>query len=339
VDFRVLLNYGVALAPVLVFLAGLRLMDTYRLVPRSRVLWPLASGGAAAALAYILNSTVFQAFPEWSGEFARFGAPVVEEFAKAAVWIFLVATARVAFLVDSGICAFAVGAGFSLLENTLYLQNPATLGLGVATLRGFGTALMHGGVASIGAMVTVFLSERLGWHGGRLFAPGVAAAIMIHSLFNQGLLPPAPSAALMVVVMPVLIVGVFLWGERSLRDWLGQKLDQDIELLNMIAAGEFYKTRAGVYLESLQDSFPPAIRGDMLCLLQLTAELSARAKGQMLLREAGLEPEPDPEIDAQFEELAYLEKSIGRTGLLAMRPLASRSRKELWEMRHLARGR
>ncbi len=334
----VVLSYGVAFVPVLAFLAALRLMDTYRLVPRQRVLSSLAAGAAAAAVSYFLNRAVLEAAPDWSSQLARFGAPVVEELAKSATWIFLVATARVAFLVDAGICAFAVGAGFSLVENFLYLQDPATHGLAVSTLRGFGTALMHGGVASIGAMLTVFISEQRGWHDWRMFLPGLTAAIGIHSLFNQGLLPPAASAAMMLVTMPLLISGVFLWGESSLRSWLGAKLDRDIELLNMIAMGELQKTRAGTYLQSLQDSFPPAIRGDMLCMLQLTLELSVRAKGDLLLKEAGLEVPPDVEVEERFTELAYLEKSIGRTGMLAIRPLLSQSRKELWEMRRLAQG-
>ena len=57
-------------------------------------------------------------------QYARFGAPVVEELAKAVYWIFLIATARVAFMADSAICGFAVGAGFALVEN-IYLSSPA----------------------------------------------------------------------------------------------------------------------------------------------------------------------------------------------------------------------
>src|SRR6185369_11505667 len=106
--------------------------------------------------------------------------------------------------------------------------------------------------------------------------------------------------------------------------------------LNMIATGELHKTRSGTYLQSLQDAFPPAIRGDMLCMLQLTIELSVRAKGDLLMREAGLDIPPDPEIDGQFEELAYLQKSIGRTGMLAVTPLLSQTPRDLWEMRRLA---
>jgi hypothetical protein len=63
-----------------------------------------------------------------------------------------------------------------------------------------------------------------------------------------------------------------------------------------------------------------------------------RAKGDLLLREAGLEAEPDPELDSLFVELKYLEKNIGPTGMLAIRPLLSQTPRDLWEMHRLAVG-
>ena len=106
-------------------------------------------------------------------------------------------------------------------------------------------------------------------------------------------------------------------------------------MLNQIGSEEFQQTRVGVYLMALQESFSPTVRGDMLSLLQLTSELSMRAKGDLLLREAGLEAEPDSELDGLFVELKYLQKSIGPTGMLAVRPLISQTRRDLWEMQHL----
>jgi hypothetical protein len=334
-----ILTYAAAFLPVLLFLAALRMMDSYKLVRHNRIAAAIGAGAAAAAAGYVINTAAFQWFPAHAGAYARFGAPVMEEMAKGAYWVFLIWTARVAFMVDAGICAFAVGAGFALAENFFYLQMLGGHGIGIFILRGFGTATMHGGVAAIAAMVSIFLLERRGSRGALLFAPGLLVAMAIHSFFNQGLLPPVASTITMLVSIPVLLAGVFLWNEASLRRWLGDKLDKDIELLDMIATGELHRTRSGAYLQSLQDGFPPAIRGDMLCMLQLTLELSVRAKGDLLIREAGLEIPPDPEIDAQFQELAYLERSIGRTGLLAIAPLLSQTPRDLWEMRSLAQGR
>ena len=329
-------SHAAAFLPVLLFLGGLRLMDSFKLVPRERILLALGAGAAAAAICYFVNTAAFQAFPAQANSYARFGAPLAEQLAKGCFWIFLIATARVAFMVDAGICAFAVGAGFALVENFFYLHGLQVTGLGISIVRGFGTALMHGGVDALGAMVAIFVGERFGWAGARQFAPGLLLATAVHTLFNQGLLSPVASMIAMSVTMPLLLAGVFCWSEESLRKWLGEKLDKDIEILEAISTGQFGKSRPGQYLQSLQDAFPPEVRGDMLCMLQLTIELSIRAKGDLMMKEAGVEIAPDPEVDAQLEELVYLEKSIGRTGMLAIAPLLSQTPRDLWEMRRLA---
>src|SRR5262249_16344561 len=152
---------------------------------------------------FSLNTFIFQQAAENQDWYARYGAPVVEEAIKAVYWIFLIATARVAFLVDSAICGFAVGAGFALVENIFYLQLLAGKGVSIWFLRGFGTAVMHGGVAAIGAILSCYLFESRGWRGVRQFAPGLFAAILLHSLFNQGLLSAAASTALTAAGLPL----------------------------------------------------------------------------------------------------------------------------------------
>ena len=334
-----LTRLAVGLLPVLLFLAALQGMDSYKLVPRAKILAALAAGALAALVCYQFNTFIFEHAPESQDRYALLGAPAAEELAKAVYWAFLIATARVAFLVDSAICAFAVGAGFALVENIFYLHVLEGKSLGVWFLRGFGTAVMHGGVAALGAIISSYLLETRHWSGLRLFAPGAVAAIVLHSLFNQGLLSPTASTAVTVAGLPVILGLVFYSSERSLRGWLGGKLDRDIDMLNMIEHGEFHKTRSGAYLMSLHDAFPAEIRGDMLCLLQLTIELSVRAKSDLLFREVGLEVTPDLELDSQLKELKYLEKSIGRTGMLAVRPLLSQTPRDLWEMHRLAQTR
>jgi protease PrsW len=332
-----MLRIGLALLPVLLFLAALRILDSYKLVSLRKVGAAAAAGAVAAAVCFGINTAALQQFPALQDQFARFGAPVVEEVAKAAFWIFLITTARVAFLVDSAICGFAIGAGFALLENVFYLQVLEGRGLGIWILRGFGTAVMHGGVAAIGAMVSVYLSESRQWRGVRQFAPGLAGAMVLHSLFNQGVLSPASTMVATLMGLPLVFAVVFYFSERSLHRWLGGKLDQDIDMIAMIASGEFKQTPQGAYLMSLNDAFPPEVRGDMLNLLHLTLEISARAKGDLMLREAGLEVPADPALESHFKELRYLEKSIGPTGMLAVRPLLAQTPRDLWERRQLQR--
>ncbi len=333
------LRVALALAPVLLFLVALRALDSYKLVSVRTVFAALAAGAVAALLCFTFNSLIFRQFPGHEDQYARFGAPVVEELAKAAYWIFLIATARAAFMADSAICGFAVGTGFALVENISYLHMLDGRGIGVWVLRGFGTAVMHGGVAALGATLSAYLFESRNWARVLLFTPGVVAAILLHSSFNQSLQSPVASTVAAVAGLPLILGFVFYFSEQSLREWLGGKLDRDIDLLSEIGSAEFQKTRVGAYLMALQETFSPTVRGDMLSLLHLTSELSMRAKGDLLLREAGLEVEPDPELDSLFVELKYLEKSIGPTGMLAIRPLLSQTPRDLWEMHRLAGGR
>ena len=332
------LRFALALMPVLLFLVALRSLDSYKLVSSRTVLSALAVGAVAAALCFTINTIIFRRFPGAQDQYARFGAPVVEELAKAFYWILLIATARVAFMADSAICGFAVGAGFALIENVSYLHLLEGSGAGIWILRGFGTAIMHGGVAAIGAVISAYLLDSRQWHGMRLFAPGLVAAIVLHSLFNQSLQFPIVSMAAAVAGVPLILGLVFYFSEKSLQRWLGGKMDRDIDMLSMIGSREFQETRVGRYLMSLQEAFPPELQGDMLSLLQLTTELSVRAKGDLLLREADLEIAPDPELENMFAELRYLEKSIGPTGMLAVRPLLAQTPRDLWEMHRLGQG-
>jgi RsiW-degrading membrane proteinase PrsW (M82 family) len=331
------LRVVLALLPVLLFLLALRLMDSYKLVSRRKVAAALGAGALAACVCFGINTLILHWALEYRDQYERFGSPVVEELAKAGFWIFLISTARVAFMVDAAICGFAIGAGFALVENIFYLEVLHESGLGIWLLRGFGTAMMHGGAAAIGAFFSVYLSESRGWRGVRQFAPGLAAAMLLHSLFNQGVLSPAGDVVAAIAGLPGIFMVVFYFSERSLRRWLGGKLDQDIDMIAMIASGEFKQTPQGAYLMSLTDAFPPEVRGDMLTLLHLTLEISARAKGDLMLREAGLRVPPDPALESHFKELRYLERSIGPTGMLAVRPLLSQTPRDLWEMHHLRR--
>ncbi len=59
---------------------------------------------------------------------------------------------------------------------------------------------------------------------------------------------------------------------------------------------------------------------------------TAEPKGILLKRQSGFEPASDPEIKTKFEELEYLQKSIGKTGKLAILPFLRTSSRDLWQL-------
>lgn len=330
---------AVSLLPVFAFLVVLRLLDSYKLLTLRRTVVSIGIGCTVAAVCYGINSAAFGLLGPQGPRYARFGAPLVEELLKAVYLIWLIRASRVGFLVDSAIAGFAVGAGFAAVENVAYLELFSSDNPLLWILRGFGTAMMHGGATAIVGIVSSSLAERRGTRGVRVYVPGLLIAVTIHSTYNQGLLPPPASAVAMLVGLPLALSLVFMQSEESLRKWLGDKLDKDIDLLRMISTGQLSSTHAGQYLGSLRNSLKPEVVGDMLCLLQLSLELSARAKGDLLMREAGFPVAPDPSLAGRFKELRYLERSIGPAGRMAMAPLLSRSSRELWEMHLLGQGR
>jgi len=325
---------AVACLPVLVFLAALVRLDTFRLVRARRVACALAAGGATALGTYFLNTWLLDLTGLETWRFAVSVAPLVEEAAKGASVAWLVATRRAAFLVDTAILGFAVGAGFALVENVYYLSRLPDAPLLVWAIRGLGTALMHGGVtATLGLLLQAF-GERRGAGSGRPWLGALVIAALLHGLFNRFLVQPVLVTTLTLVVLPASLLLAWRLGERRLRNWLGRGFDLDSELLGLIREGGVTSTPVGRYLQLLRDGFRPDVVADMLCLLRLQCELSLRAKGTLLLREQGFEPAPDPELAGRLAELRWLEKSVGRAGLLALRPLTRWRGTDAWQ-RHL----
>ena len=71
---------------------------------------------------------------------------------------------------------------------------------------------------------------------------------------------------------------------------------------------------------------------DMLCFLRIHLELAIRAKGILMMQGAGFRIPVDPELRAKFDELQFLERSIGKTGRLALFPLLHTSHRDLWQI-------
>jgi len=327
-----ILNVAGALLPVLLFLTLLVLLDSFKLVSLRAVLVALGAGAAAALVATRTNEALMEATGAPTAVFSRYAAPLVEESLKA-VWIaVLLRRGRVGFLVDAAILGFAVGAGFALVENVEYLNAMAEPRVRLWLVRGFGTAVLHGAATSILAMVARGVLDRHPSRPGLAVLPGLAAAVAIHSAYNHFFLPPLAAAAVLLAALPLLMVAVFARSERATREWLGTGLDSDLEIVESIVSGHALSTRLGGYLRSLQAHFPGEVVADMLCLVRLQAELSIRAKGLLLAREAGLDAPVGEDVRASLRELRYLESSIGPTGRLALKPLLRESARDAWQV-------
>ncbi len=320
-----------ALTPVALFLLGLVYLDSFKLVGPWPVLGAIVAGAGAALGALWLNPVLIGALSWDFSTYTRYGSPWVEELLKAVPLVWLLARNRIGFPVDAAIFGFAVGTGFAMAENVYYLgEHPGARAI-VWLVRGFGTALLHGGAA---AAFTILVQVRADRSSGLAAAllPAWLAAVVIHSFYNPFFLSPLASTLLILTTLPLLVGALFVQSEQSLRRWLGEGFDADADLVGQLQSGRFRESHAGEYLERLRRQFEGRVVADMLCFLRLHAELSLRAKGVLMMREQGFDPPHDPEVGEKLQELDYLRATIGRTGMRALLPLVGTGSRELWQL-------
>ncbi|MFH1943479.1 MAG: PrsW family glutamic-type intramembrane protease, partial [bacterium] len=230
------------------------------------------------------------------------------------------------------IYGFAIGAGFAAIENVYYLVSIRDANMFLWILRGFGTAVMHGGTTCILGILSKSITERQSSEKLHYFLPGLIVAVLIHAFFNHLFLDPRIITAAQLIVLPGLIAVIFSKSENALRDWLEVGMDTDVCVLEYIISGRIIETKIGKYLLSLKSQFPGEVMADLLCFLRIHLELAVRAKGILLLKGTGFSVPHDPEIQEKFAELKYLENSIGKTGKLALSPILHTTTRDLWQI-------
>jgi protease PrsW len=318
----------VSVLPVFLFLAALMFLDSYKLVPIRSVLLTILAGCIVTVPAFFLNRIALGQLGLDPLAHSRYAAPVFEEALKAIYLVYLLRRKRIGFVVDAAIYGFAIGAGFSFIENLYYLESLPDQHLLLWVGRGLGTAVMHGGTTAMFALITKSLTDRASTLKPPLMLPGLAVAIVMHSFYNHFVLSPLLPTAVLLVLLPI----VFHQSEKSTRKWLGVGLDTDMQLLEMLTGGEMAQTKIGQYFLTLQHQFQGEIIADMICLVRLHTELAIRAKGILMMRSAGFDSPVGSDVREKFDELTYLQKSIGKTGLLALSPVLHMSNRDLWQI-------
>jgi RsiW-degrading membrane proteinase PrsW (M82 family) len=330
-----LLHIVIGILPVLAFLAALVALDSYKLVTLRVVLGVVAAGLAVAIGCYFANGYLADVTHLDFASYSRYVGPVVEEFGKALVVVALIRAHRVGFLVDAAILGFAAGTGFAIVENVYYQSLVPNASAGTWIVRGFGTAIMHGGCTAIFAMMALALRERLG-ASAAAFLPGYLVAVALHSAYNHAWLPPMYSTLAVILVLPPLMYVVFERSEKATARWLGDGFDADAAMLESLTSGHFGDSSAGRYVASLRTRFQGPVVADLLCYLRLHSELALRAKGILMMRESGFDAPIDAPTREKLAEMRYLSDSIGATGRLALMPLLHAGHRELWQLRMLA---
>ena len=116
--------------------------------------------GCGALASWPISGRFLDTLPIGFNIYSRFVAPWIEEAIKAVIMIGLFRFNRIGYKLDAVISGFAIGAGFSVVENIIYLIRFPDYGAGTWLVRGLGTAVMHGTTLAILAAIAHEFAER-----------------------------------------------------------------------------------------------------------------------------------------------------------------------------------
>jgi len=335
-------HWGLALVPVLVLLSIFVWLDAFKLMSFREILVLLVLGGLGAIAAYPVSGRILDALPLGFSTYSRFVAPWIEEAIKAVIIIALFRLNRIGYKLDAVISGFAIGAGFSVVENIIYLWNFPDYGAGTWIVRGLGTAVMHGTTLAILAASAHEFAERetreaasdyrfnLLW-----FVPGYLAAVAIHTAFNQ--FPDRPMVAMMGAILfaPIALMAIFNFGTAEAEKWLTAECAEHRTLLKTLDKGQWPDTPRGKRIADLAARLDPEAAERVRRYWRVEAWLVIQAEETLLEEEKGdVEMDKDA-IRAAFAELPQLRRAMGRSTFAALRPLLPFSRNDYWEMSEL----
>jgi RsiW-degrading membrane proteinase PrsW (M82 family) len=335
------LDWAVALVPVLVMLVLFIWLDVFKLMTMWETLGLLALGALTAAAVYPVSGAFLDALPLGFSNYSRFVAPWLEELIKGLAVVGLFWFNRIGYKLDAVISGFAIGAGFSVVENIIYLARFPELTANVWMVRGLGTAVMHGTACAVLAATAHEFAERETRGAASefdfnplWFVPGYLIAVAIHTGFNQ--FPDKPLLAMIGILAtaPFIIMGIFRFGAVEAQQWLREEREETRAALQAWEAGKYPDDESGRKIAALVKRADEKTAARMREYCQLLTWLLLQAEDT--LHDQVEDTEKLHIVGRQaFQRLDALKRELGKTNVATLKALLPFSRNDYWEISEL----
>ena len=336
-----IVDWSVALIPVLLMAALFAWLDVFKLMSVREMLALLLLGALAALVAWPVSGRLLDTLPMGYSFYSRIVAPWIEEALKGLALALLILTNRIGYKLDAVISGFAIGAGFSVIENILYLARFPELTTAVWLVRGLGTAVMHGATTAILAATAHEFGERsLRRQGGQMFnplwlLPGYVVASLVHLVFNQFPSHPMEVMIVTLIIAPVLLIGLMRLGEGETHQWLTEDSEAHRRWLEEWRAGDFPADASGQRIKAIAARVKPEQAALIREYCIAKAELVLAAEEELLDRDRKLEEGEAERLRAAFAKLEQVRQAIGRVGYAALSRQLPFSANDEWELSEL----
>ncbi len=218
------------------------------------------------------------------------------------------------------------------MENIYYLHTASDAQYGVWMVRGFGTAIMHGGATALFAIVSETMTQRHLKMNPLLYMPGLIVAFLLHAIFNHFPVSPVLSTVVTLLILPTILFLLFEHDETTIHNFLETDFATHKKLLRQIEHGEYTGCEAGRFLKDMKEKLAAPVANEMIEYFRLHTELVLSAESILLGREQGVNVEVGEQIESRLRRMHELEKHIGTAGLRTLRPHLKFTAKDMWEI-------
>lgn len=329
------LGFVIAIAVPLLILSFIHTFDFYQTGQFHIILQCLFWGGVAFAPATFANWTLTHLWPINQDAIVHFAAPIYEEIFKGLILFYLVRRAKYTYSVDGAIYGFAVGTGFAVVENYVYIYTNASAATQIAFQRIFLANLIHAfSSAAIGITLGIsrLRTPKTRWQFSTF---GLLLAIGQHVLFNtligrEGIYP-------VIFFLPVLPGILFIFyvmqhGKKQAQSWIKEKLGMD----NRVTRGEVALVD---HLAAPDDPLYPVVErfgvetaSQVEKLLYLQAHIGIKSKSLDGLRgNDTIYKAVEAEINEMCTKMKKVQSEIGAYPMLFVRGLFTDEMASVWE--------
>lgn len=217
----------------LLFLYCIAALDVRTQKRRRLLITAFVWGIIAFTIAYIIFTALVNNRILTLHQIVSVGAPLTEELLKAGCLFILARKSQIRSAVDGAEFGFAIGTGFAIVENLLYLASTTPeVALETSLARVLSTNLMHG-------MATGLVGAAIGsnyYRSRRVLQVRTALALLlaasIHVIFNQIVLYASGVSLVAIAIVfglsgLALLLFVITLAMNAERDWIESQLQQD----------------------------------------------------------------------------------------------------------------
>ncbi len=300
------------------------------------ILMSFIAGAVAFGLASFTNQLLINKALVDRMVVIQYVAPVLEEFLKCMILIYLVKKPSFTYYVEGATYGFAAGIGFAVLENYQYILSSPNSGMTIAIARVLSTNLMHASATSLAGIFigqTRFLKPIKGFLYGLV---GLLSAIIIHTVYNN-LVTRLNTGLLLLIaagfgfISASIIALSIRRGLDTEKAWIEEKLEEEDRVTSTEARLVQGLSKLKKILAPFAEKFGIKKAAQAEKFLVIQARLGILRKTMDLMADQQSKAAIEDQINQLLNEMDVIRRSIGAYAMLYVRHIFPSDVSPLWQ--------